>query len=159
MLNRILFWMSLLCFLLTPLSIAAMESDGVEMAVDLTKVGEQAKRHKVPIMIFFAAVDCGYCERLEADYLHAMANSAKYKKRVIIRKVVIDGYDNLRDFTGKVISSADIANDYNIDLTPTLVMVNHAGTSIGRNIVGYTKSGFFGASLDNAIDSAAKKLR
>ena len=135
------------------------EEVGVKMAVDLKATGEYAKKKNIPIMIFFAAEDCVYCERLEADYLHAMANSAEYRNKVVIRKVVIDSYDDFRDFKGKTVEASDYSDDFDIQVTPTLVFLNHKGERVGKRIFGYNASGFFGSELDEFIDNATIKLK
>jgi len=132
-------------------------TDGVKIAVDLKRDAEQARQDKIPLMMFFAAEDCGFCERLEADHLRAMSNSSEYKKRVIIRKVVIDSYTDMLDFNGKETEASDFSDRFNIQVTPTLVMVDHEGTRIGRRIIGYNNSDFFGVELDSVIDAASKK--
>lgn len=135
------------------------EDGGVKLAVDLKAAGDQAKQRNIPLMIFFAAEDCEFCERLEGDYLYAMSISGEYKKRVLIRKVVIDSYDMFRDFNGKVVEASDFSDDYNIQVTPTLVFTDHRGNRLSRRIIGYNASGFFGAELDEAINMAIKHVR
>ena len=145
--------------LITPLTVFSQEAVGVKMAVDLQNSSQEAKQQKIPVMLFFAAEDCHYCERLEADYLHGMANNEEYQKRVIIRKVVVDDYDSLRDFSGEVVETSDFSDDFNIQVTPTLVFVDHNGTRVSKRIVGYNASGFFGAELDNVINTAIDRLK
>ena len=132
---------------------------GVKMAVDLKATGAKAKQQSVPLMMFFAAEDCGYCERLEADYLAGMANSTEYRGKVIIRKVVIDSYDELLDFNGRNIEASDFSDKFNIQVTPTVLMVDHKGDRVSKRIIGYNSSGFFGEELDNIIDSASEVIK
>ena len=46
--------------------------DDVPTATDLTVLGLQSNRNKIPIMIMYAAETCEYCERLEEDLLGPM---------------------------------------------------------------------------------------
>ena len=138
---------------------APIGQGGVKMATDLEATGRYAKKKQIPIMMFFAAEDCAYCERLEADYLHGMANSTKYKDRVVIRKVVIDSYDDFKNFSGKTIDASDYSDGFNIQVTPTLVFLDHNGKRVGKRIFGYNASGFFGSELDEVIDAATTQLK
>jgi len=160
---RTQFWLLLILVGLLMQVVAAENisktNDGVVLAVNLKAAGEQARQKKIPLMIFFAAEECEFCERLEADYLSAMANSDAYRQRVLIRKVVIDSYDDFLDFSGKDIEADVFSDKYNIQVTPTLVFVDHKGVSIARRIIGYNASGFFGAELDELIDAASAGLR
>ncbi len=148
-----------ICALVMPISIYAVDDFVVSMASNLKLTAESAKKQQLPLMMFFAAEDCVFCERLEADYLNAMANSEEYKHKVIIRKIVIDSYDEFSDFNGKRVEASDFSDKYNIQVTPTLVLVDHQGSRVARRIIGYNDSGFFGAELDNAIESASKNIR
>lgn len=159
MVNRLRVLVAIMSFMLVVFPVMSKERSGVQMAVDLKATGEQAKQNSIPVMMFFAAEDCGFCERLEADHLHNMANSNEYQKKIIIRKVVIDSYGDLRNFSGKVVDNSTFSDDYNIQVTPTLVLVDNKGVRVGRRIVGYNGSDFFGTEIDNVIELATQKIR
>jgi len=126
---------------------------------NLHAVAKLAKQKQLPVMMFFAAEDCAFCDALEADYLAAMALAEEYNDKVIIRKIMIDTYDDVYDFQGKHISAEDFSEQFKVRVTPTLLLVNHQGESLTRKIIGYNRSGFFGAYLDEAIDEANRKIR
>ncbi len=160
--NRVWILLLFICALIISMPMFAEEAEqaeGVKLAIDFKAAGDKAKQKGIPLMIFFAAEYCEYCERLEADYLSAMANSNSYKEQVLIRKVVIDSYDDFIGFNGKVVEASDFSDDYDIQVTPTLVLVDHNGIRVGKRIIGYNASGFFGAELDSAIVFATQKIR
>lgn len=136
----------------------AFADSGVKMAQNLQNTSEFAKAQGIPILIFFAAEDCPYCERLEGDYLHAMANSLEYKKRIVIRKVVIDSYDDFQDFSGKLVDASDFSDKFNIQIVPTLVFLDYTGQRVTKPMIGYNGSDFFGDELDQAISLATEKI-
>jgi len=156
--NRLVLSIACIMILMTFHSLAS-ENEGVKMAQNLKASIQLAKIKGIPVLLFFAAEDCPYCERLEGDYLHAMANSLDYKSKILIRKVVIDSYDEFLDFNGKNIEASDFSDKFNIQVTPTLVFLNHKGQSITQPIIGYNGSAFFGAELDDAILLATNKLK
>lgn len=126
---------------------------------NLQTIAKIAKEKELPILIFFAAEDCEFCERLESDYLGAMSKSPEYKTRVIIRKFMIDGFAQVSDFNGRRIDAEQLTEKFNVTVTPTLIMLNHQGEKLTKKIVGYNRSGFYGAYLDEAIDTAADKVK
>lgn len=133
----------------------ARENDfSVAISSDFQTVADDAKKRQLPVLMFFAAEDCEHCERLEADYLAGMSKSTEYKDKVIIRKVMIDSDRDINDFSGKKVSAVAFSDQYKIRVTPTLMLVDHYGNKLTQKIVGYNRSGFFGAYLDEAIDTA-----
>ena len=126
---------------------------------NLQIVAKLAEQKQLPVLMFFAAEDCEFCEALEADYLSAMSLSKEYENKVIIRKVMIDAYDDIYDFKGNKVSAEDFSDTFNVRVTPTLLLVNHQGDALTKKIVGYNRSGFFGSYLDEAIDLANAKIK
>jgi len=130
----------------------------LEEVVDLQQVAQKAKSQGLPIMVMFGATHCEYCERLEADHLGPMDLSQEYKNRVIIRKLNIDRGDYMKDFEGKRIAYEDFANRYDVDLTPTTILLDHSGRILTKKLLGYNGSDFFAVTLDRAIKTASKKI-
>ena len=150
----------LVAFLLLSFSSFAEEANRQVIVVDnLYAVSKLAKQKQLPVMMFFAAEDCAFCDALEADYLSAMSLAEEYSDKVIIRKIMIDAYEDVYDFQGKYISTEDFSEQFKVRVTPTLLLVNYQGESLTRKIIGYNRSGFFGAYLDEAIDEANRKIR
>ena len=146
--------------LLASFSSFSEDADKQVIIVDnLQDVAKLAKQKQLPVMIFFAAEDCAFCEALETDYLAAMALAEEYNDKVIIRKVMIDAFEDVYDFKGKHMSAEDLSEQFKVRVTPTLLLVNHQGESLTNKIIGYNRSGFFGAYLDEAIDEANRKIR
>lgn len=144
--------------LLMSSSVFADEAERRVIVVNnLQAISTLAAEKNLPVMMFFAAEDCEFCDALEADYLGAMSLAAEYSDKVIIRKVMIDSYDNIYDFKGKNVSAEDFSSQFKVRVTPTLMLVNHRGDELTKKIIGYNRSGLFGAYLDDAIDTAVKK--
>lgn len=133
-------------------------SKKVHMATDLENVSILASQNKLPVLVFFAGLECEFCEALEEDHLGSMAHSNEYKDKVIIRKVFIDDYDDFRDFEGNKVSSEDFSDRFSIRVTPTIVLMDHKGQSLTKKILGYNRSDFFGVYLDEAISEAKNRI-
>jgi len=125
---------------------------------DFSKIATQAAGEGVPVMMYFAARSCDYCERLEANILKPMIMAGEDRGRVLINKVMLDGDTMVRDFKGASISTSDLAFFYGVKVTPTLVFTDQNGRAVTRNLVGYNGSDFFSAYMDEAIEAAKKQV-
>lgn len=125
---------------------------------DLSLIAQQAREKQVPILIEFAARHCEYCQRLEEEQLQPMLLDAKTHENVLIVKHLVDKVGYIKDMHGKSVSYADFADTYNIDVTPTMILVDPNGRLLTRKIYGYNNPYFFSAYLDEAIQTARKKL-
>lgn len=136
-------------------------ADGVKVAEvnDFQAVGERAEARRLPIMLMFSADHCGYCTQVEEDYLKPMLRSGDYADRALIRKVKIDGYDKIRDFDGKMISTAEFAERYDVFVTPTVIFISGDGVEVGEKRVGLMTRDYYWAYLDSSIDQALNILR
>jgi thioredoxin-related protein len=122
-------------------------------------LSREAQTLGVPILIEFALVHCEFCKRLEADYLAPMADSSEYKTKVLIRQVIIDEDRTLRDFNGEMLAVEQFSARYHADVTPTLVLLDYDGQQIGKKLVGYTETGFYGGKLDDLIEGGLTQVR
>jgi len=132
---------------------------GVPLARDLALAGRQAGRACVPLLLEFAADDCDYCTLLEEEVLNPTLLNRDYEQRVLMRKLVLDRGIKLRDFAGKSINASDLANQYRVFVTPTLLFVDSKGRELAERMIGVTTLEFYGGYLDQALDVAQEKLR
>lgn len=132
----------------------------VKVTKNLAKIGRKAARKGVPILLEFAATDCGYCVLLENEILNPMLLSGDYGNKVIIRKVYIDeGSTIIRDFNGKKTTLDKIVLRYNIFVTPTIVFVDHKGKELSKRLIGINTVEYFGGDVDKAIEESLKKIK
>lgn len=150
--------LTLLLLAVTALPVAAAEDEVLEVT-SLYRVGKQANIQQVPILLMFAADFCAYCERLEEDFLRPMLRSGDYTDRVLIRKLHIDSEEKIRDFKGDEISPVEIAEQYAVSVTPTVVFLDGDGVELAPKRVGLTTPDFYGGYLDDAINQALDILR
>ena len=135
------------------------EQSGVPPARDFSADGRHAKDHNVAILLEFSAEYCGYCMLLEEDFLEPMLVSGDYDDKVIIRGVPIDQELPLIDFNGEATTTAALANRFDVDLTPTMVLVDAGGQVLTKPIVGIWTPDFFGGIIDEHIELALARLR
>jgi thioredoxin-related protein len=135
------------------------ENNHVPMATDLTTLALQSNRNKIPIMIMYAAETCEYCERLEEDLLAPMHISGQYNNRVIIRKVMIDSIESIKDFSGTPVEAEDFAYKRGVQVTPTLQFVDADGNQLAPEMVGYNTPEMFASYVENAIESSTRAIK
>jgi thioredoxin-related protein len=87
-----------------------------------------------------------------------MVMNSQYQKRVIIRKVMIDGYGDIKDFNGKTIDVENFAFKHGIQVTPTLQFVDAKGHQLAPEMVGYNTPEMYPAYLDNAIEESQRAI-
>lgn len=131
----------------------------VPAAADLRADGDQARRERLPILVFFASRTCPYCHEVEELYLKPRLASGEYRNKVIMRVVYIESTQSLRDFRGRQTDHAALARRYGVMFTPTIKIVDGDGVELVPELVGLAPSDFYGAYLDEAISAALTKLR
>lgn len=149
----------LILLLMKPmLSLADTGKGRLIVEQDLFQVAKVASERRQPVLVLFAADDCEFCERLEAEHLAPMSINDEYLGKVIIRKVLIDSYRSTRDFNGTVVSGDRLAKKYGVRVTPTIIVFNESGEALGKKLIGYNGNQYYGWDLDKAIDGAREAL-
>lgn len=128
-------------------------------AQDLHADGAISARDGVPVLLFFDRGDCPYCERALREFLVPMATGDDWRGRAIYRQVEIDQTEPLVDFAGAMTTHRAFAQRHRIELTPTIYLVDSTGAALGKPLVGLMTPDFYGAYLEDAIASAAARLR
>jgi len=128
------------------------------VAVDLKALGKKSRRATVPILLMYSTEDCQYCARLENEVLGPMRLGGDDPGRVIIRKVIMEEYETLRDFYGKKRNAESYAYAQGVSVTPTVMLVDENGKELVPRIVGYQTPGLYDAYLDEAINVSGSLL-
>ena len=106
----------------------------------------------------YAAETCEYCERLEEEILGPMYQSGEFNNRAIIRKVMIDGIENIRDFNGNMVDAENFAYKRGVEVTPTLQFVDASGKELAPEMIGYNTPEFYANYIENAIDKSRQVI-
>lgn len=147
--------------LLCALFCATFVQADVEVPVgsDLQADGLLADSRKLPILLVFTAIDCGYCELLEDEFLEPMLLGGEYDDLVIIRRVVLDNGSRLSDFKGQRRDATALADQYRAFVTPTLLFVDGHGNELAARMLGINTPEMFGGYLDDCIRTAWLNIR
>jgi thioredoxin-related protein len=136
-------------------------SGGVHIpaATDLVRDGSLSAAQELPIMLVFTANYCSYCTVLEEEFIKPMIISHDYDDKVIIRRLSIDGVDDIRNFDGQLISPDRYADHHNVFLTPTILFLDRHGRELAPRMIGINTIEMYGWHLDKAIEDSIKQLR
>ena len=139
-------------------STGARHALNLPIATDLAQDGAVSRQHALPILLFFDRQDCPYCERALREFLVPMANGEDWRDRALYRQIEIDQALPLTAFDGATTTHRAFARQHRIELTPTIIMVDATGTTLGKPLVGLMTPDFYGAYLEAAINAAAAKV-
>jgi thioredoxin-related protein len=67
--------------------------------------------------------------------------------------------NRLRDFSGREVTHAEIFKRYGVRLTPTVMLLGPGGETLAEPLAGFTGSDFYGAYLDERIETAVAKIK
>ena len=129
------------------------------VAADLQGDGRQAHAEHLPVLVFFSAKSCHYCEQMRSLFLEPMYSSGEYAGKVIMREVQVESGRTLRDFKGKKVSHADFAHRSGVALTPQILFFDPAGMELVPSLVGLSTPELFSGYLEEAIDAALARMR
>lgn len=119
---------------------------------DLAQEAQKALQNETPLLLMFSAEDCEFCQRLESEILDPMLLSGDYDDKILIRRVMTDSYLRVQDFQGRTIEMDELSSRYNIQVTPTVLIVDHQGRELAPRIIGVNTIEMYSAYLDKAID-------
>lgn len=130
----------------------------VPVAADLRAEGRAAERSGRALVLVFASEDCSYCMVLEEEILKPMLRSGDYDGLVLIRKVRLDPGEYVRDFAGREVETAALADRYGVFVTPTVLFVDAEGAELAARLVGINTVELYGGYMDAAIEQAVARI-
>lgn len=126
---------------------------------DLLRDAELARAARTPMVLAVTQTHCGYCKLLKRAVLDPMALSGDYADKALLRELVLDGPDAVRDFDGVLRSAAEIAQRYRVRVAPTVLLLSPAGRVLAEGIVGVNTVEMYSYYLDEKIAQALDQLR
>jgi thioredoxin-related protein len=129
----------------------------IPQVTNLQMDARAAQAQQVPLLLMFSFHHCPFCAVVREEFLEPMKISGDYEDKVLMRIIDMDGSD-LIDFDGKRIPTSNLSQRYDVNLGPTVILVNVRGELLAEPLVGITTKDFYGGYLDEAIFAAQKKL-
>lgn len=126
--------------------------------INLRQIAAETKHLKKVHVIYFSASYCAFCKQLTEDVLNAVRVNKDYQRTVTLTEIQIDGTESIIDFNNKTIDPEIFSEQYNIQITPTLVFIDDSGREIVKRTVGYQNNEFYWYYLDKKLLKANNKL-
>ncbi|WP_410474029.1 thioredoxin family protein [Guyparkeria sp. TX1] len=112
------------------------------------------QKHDKPMMLFFHASYCGYCQKIDDEFLIPMRLDPEYQGRLIIRRVQIDSDDHFIGVDGEMKEPAAFADELDVRGVPYVLFFSPDGERIGE-ITGAAPA-FYNHYLDRNVDRAER---
>jgi thioredoxin-related protein len=112
----------------------------------------ETRRSGVPTLVLFTSQDCAYCNRLKNQVLVPLLERGALKGIARIREIDIHGGGKIRDFDGERIRTKIFVERYDVYATPTLMLVNGRGESVGEPIVGFNNAEDYLPYLESVVE-------
>ena len=131
----------------------------IKHATDFSLLAETARAEEKIILLEVSASYCEYCEMLEEEFIKPMLRNSDYTADVLIRKIDMDGYYPITDFSGNNTSPDKFTRDLKVLLTPTLLFFDGNGNEVSPRILGINSVELYGGYLDDGLTAGLKKIR
>ena len=152
-------WLASAAILACTLGTSSQAQQHLPEPTDLRASGATAASEGRALLVLFSESGCPYCERLRKEYLLPLQRNADYRKKVMFFQVDVDAVTALRDFAGAPTTQAQLAKRYAIRTMPTVLLLGPGGKPLAAPLVGYNGSDFYGAYLDERVETAIAALR
>lgn len=131
----------------------------IQYADDLSDLAKIAREENKIIMLEVSASYCGYCELLEEEFIKPMLRNDDYAVDVLIRKIDLDSYQTIIDFSGDSTTPEKFTRRLNVRLTPTILFFDGNGIEVSERILGINSIELYGGYLDDALESGLGKIK
>ncbi|MBF0218018.1 MAG: thioredoxin fold domain-containing protein [Gammaproteobacteria bacterium] len=129
---------------------------------NLAEVGKSAAEHpagKLPIMLYFSAPGCPYCLRMEEMFLNPMYASGRYQQQIVMVMISLGDQRQFIAFNGENTTINALRQQYQIRVTPTIVIVDSHGETLTEPTIGVINPDYFVTELEEKFTAALTKVR
>lgn len=160
MLHRVLTLFILACAAVATFVTGAVgEPLPLPLVSDLEAAAKSAREQRAPLFVAFTLKRCPYCNAARRDYWAPMNGSDRWRSKVVMVELMIDGAPALKDFEGKDTTARDFARRYAVRSAPTVIVFDGDGVPVAAPLVGLASADFYGAYLEQAIEAGLAKTR
>jgi thioredoxin-related protein len=145
------------CFLWIVSALAIAASAELPRAENLQTDAQQAVIDKKPIVLFFTLPNCSYCRIVRYDYFLPLLKQRTGNDQPIIREISVTGQNRVTLFDGQHLTETELAERYKVQMTPTVLFVNHEGDVVGNSIIGGDHPNYI-TLFDKSLAEASTKM-
>lgn len=131
----------------------------IQYATDFSELAQAAHNDGKIIMLEVSASYCGYCELLEEEFIKPMLRNDDYSAVVMIRKIDLDSYQTIIDFSGNKTTPDVFARSLNVKLTPTILFFDGNGNEVSQRILGINSLDLYGGYIEDGLNNGLRKIK
>ena len=124
-------------------------------AVSLPDELAAALRHGEPLVVMVSLEGCPFCVVARNNYLGPL----RAEGRLDIVQVDMRSAHPLKDFQGQPLTHEQMTRRWAIKVAPTVLFFGRGGLEVAERLVGGTLPDFYGAYLDQRLETARKAVR
>ena len=123
-------------------------------ARDLPAEVNQAQRAGHPLIVLVSLEGCPFCRQVRDAFLGPLRDDRGYQ----VVQVDLRRRTPVRDFQGELTTHDALTNAWKISVAPTVLFLGSKGRELAGRLVGAYLPDFYGAYLEERIDTARKAL-
>jgi thioredoxin-related protein len=109
-----------------------------------------------PLVLLVSLPGCPFCELVRRSYLMPLVEEAGLQAMQID---VTDDRTELLDFQGRTTRQSAQARAWKATFTPTVLFFGPTGEEVAERLVGIAVPDFYGAYLDQRLETARRKIK
>ena len=143
----------MLAALAAPLAARAQET-ALPRPASLPEAARRAALRGNPLVLLVSLPSCPYCERIRRS--HLLPLQAELGDGVV--QIDLGSAHALVDFDGTTRSHAAVAQAWKANFAPTVLFFDTRGRELAERLVGAGLPDFYGAYLDQRLETARRQL-
>lgn len=126
---------------------------------DLSRLATLAGEEKLPILLVVSQHHCPFCVKLRKEIIKPMLIGGGDKNKVFITEIFLDSSKKITDFHGKLVRPGEIAENYQVWVTPTLLFLDYEGKEVHKRMLGVNTIEMYSYYLEESLDAALSAIR
>jgi len=122
----------------------------------LRAAAQTAQARREPLIVMVTLKGCAYCDVVRNSYLGPMFQRGEV---VAVQVNMLDRATPLQDLQGQTTTPHAQAQAWKARIAPTLLFLDPKGRELAERLEGMGLADFYGAYLQDRIDTARAKLR
>jgi thiol:disulfide interchange protein len=134
-------------------------AEPLPVARDFQRDALAAGARPKPVLVFFTADFCPYCQQVEELYLRPLHARGDFRGQILMRVVHTDSRRTLRDFGGRPTDHESFARREGRAFTPVVRLYAPDGRELVPALRGYSSPDLYLGMLEQAIETSIAQLR
>ena len=130
----------------------------IQYVTDFSELAQVARDENKVIMLEVSASYCGYCDLLEEEFIKPMLRNDYYYEIALIRKIDLDSYQTIIDFSGNETTPDAFARNIKVALTPTIFFFDGNGREVSPRILGINSLDLYGGYIEDGLNNGLLKI-